>query len=76
MKSDQKQIIEGLTSRLVLNVIRDFKLAPGAALDVVFGSDVFAQICDIRTGRYQDGTVCLYSDLKSEITKGSFFPEF
>ena len=76
MTAQQRQIIENLASNLVLKVMRDFGTAPGAAMNIVFNSDLFAQLCDVASGRYQDGTVCLYSDLKTEIRTGSFPAEY
>ena len=54
----------------------DFAINVSEAMRIVFNSDTFAQISDIETGRYQDGSICLYDDLKSEILTGTVPREF
>ena len=76
MNECQRQIVEALVVKLVKNVIRDFNVSPGAAMNMVFNSDLFSQICNVLNERYTDGSVCVYADLKKEILTGKIPEEY
>lgn len=65
-----KYMKEGLTIDLVELLIKNFNLDYKEAMGVLYDSDLYAKLSNPSTGLYFQGSLYVYSFLKSELQKG------
>lgn len=61
---------EALTVELAESIMRDFGVSPATALGILYNSDTYAKLCDIRTGLFFQSANYVYSFLKEELRTG------
>ena len=62
----QTSLIESLTSDLILMVHRRLSVSLVTAMKIVYGSDTFRALCDVKTELYKSSAMELYSILEDE----------
>jgi hypothetical protein len=62
--------MEGVTIDLIGFLIRDRKISPLEATDLVYSSALFEKLCDEETGIYRESSAYNYSILKDELEAG------
>lgn len=68
--SDIDYMIECISKDLVLFLIEDFDVDMQTALRMLYTSDTFAKLQDIKSGLYFQSSRYVYDFLKNEITTG------
>ena len=67
LKMLQEEIVGDLSELL----IKDFCLSSSEALDMLYNSDTYKQLCDVDTGLCYQSPGYIYSFLKTEMLNGS-----
>lgn len=70
MSNENQFLIDSLIERLVMLVMEDFKLPLQEALSVVYNSQLYEKIVDLKTGLYYQSALYNYDLLYKEITLG------
>lgn len=70
MTNENQFLIDSLIERLVMLVMEDFNLPLQEALNVVYNSQLYEKIIDLKTGLYYQSAPCNYNLLRKEITLG------
>ena len=63
-------MIEELVKELSLRLMSERGMSMREALDMVYNSETYAKILDLRTGLFSQSTVYVYSILETEILTG------
>ena len=63
-------MIEELVKELALRLIEERGLSMKEALDIVYNSDTYSKILDLRTGLFSQSDSYVYSILDTEILTG------
>lgn len=70
MTKEFKYLKEGLATDLVDFLIQDYKLNLREALNVLYESQTYSNICNPLTGLYFQGSRYVYTYLQDELQKG------
>ena len=71
MKSVEFEYLkEGITTDLAELLIKDYNMTIVEALDTLYHSDTYAQLCNPNTGLYIQSSLYIYSFLKHELATG------
>lgn len=63
-------MIEELVKELSLRLMSERGMSMREALDMVYNSETYAKILDLRTGLFSQSTVYVYSILETELLTG------
>lgn len=63
-------MIEELVKELALRLMDERGLSMKQALDMVYNSDTYGKVLDLKTGLYSQSTAYVYSILETEILTG------
>lgn len=63
-------MIEELVKELTLRLMDERNLTMKQALDIVYNSETFTKVLDLRTGLFSQSTAYVYSILETEILTG------
>ena len=63
-------MIEELVKELALRLMDERGLTMRQALDMVYNSETYTKVLDLRTGLYSQSTAYVYSILETEILTG------
>lgn len=68
--SKETFMIEELVKELALRLMDERGLSMKQALDMVYNSDTYGKVLDLKTGLYSQSTAYVYSILETEILTG------
>ena len=63
-------MIEELVKELALRLISERGMSMREALDMLYNSETYAKILDVRTGLFSQSTAYVYSFLETELLTG------
>ena len=63
-------MIEELVKELALRLMEERKLSMKEALDLVYNSETYGKVLNLRTGLFSQSTVYVYNILETEILTG------
>lgn len=68
--SNIKYMIEAIAADLAEMLTKDFGMSVPEALDALYNSTTYDRLIDTRTGLYFQGSLYVYSFLKTELKTG------
>jgi len=71
MTSKEQYLIYKQTVNLVQTLMKEQGMSLSQALEEVFLSDTFQELCNVDTKMYNEGTIYIYNELLTEINSGT-----
>ncbi len=70
MNGNFEYMKEGLAVDIAELLMKEYNMTMQEALDVLYGSDTYAKLCNSATGLYYQSALYVYSYLKNELETG------
>ena len=68
----KKALIEGITQDIIAYLVEEDNISIKDAMEVLFNSEVFAKLSDIKTGLYRESSSYVVALLRDELLSGKF----